>query len=63
MTFSDHGEARTGCLGCARVDDHDSEIERLEQVIENQSALLALTLEALEELGFPLEGFRALMLD
>jgi len=32
-------------------------------VIENQKALLALTLEALEELGYPVEALREAALD
>jgi len=44
------------------VDHHDPEVQRLKQVIENQRALLALALEALEELGFPLDALRAAIL-
>ena len=42
----------------AEVDTGEPEKARLERVIENQRALLALTLEALEKLGYPVEALR-----
>jgi hypothetical protein len=45
------------------MDEHRTELERLQQVIDRQRAILDLALETLEGVGFDLDDFAAATLD